>query len=214
MSLFVPQNLFPRFMETFGATAAEVSRTTAITFAISGLLAPFVGAAIDRFGVVRVIRTGLLVLGLTFAAYPAARSLQDLYLLHAVIAVGLILVGADAQRRAAVPLVPRTARHRRWRAGGRLQPRRCHAARGDLAAGQRPGLRLAGGHGRARHRLLAVRRAARFRRAARAATEAGRRRRHGGRYRGRRDLRHCSALAHAVVPGDSARPACGFRSRP
>lgn len=93
MSLFVPQNLFPRFMETFGATPAEVSRTTAITFGISGLLAPFVGAAIDRFGVVRVIRTGLLVLGSVFLAYPWARSLSDLYLLHAVIAVGLILSG-------------------------------------------------------------------------------------------------------------------------
>ncbi|MEO8223603.1 MAG: MFS transporter [Gammaproteobacteria bacterium] len=93
MSLFVPQNLFPRFMETFGATAAEVSRTTALTFGISGLLAPFVGAAIDRFGVVRVIRTGLVVLGLTFIAYPAARSLADLYLLHVAIAVGLILSG-------------------------------------------------------------------------------------------------------------------------
>ncbi len=93
MALFVPQNLFPRFMETFGATPAEISRTTAITFGISGLLAPFVGAAIDRFGVVRVIRLGLLVLGITFIAYPAARSLQDLYLLHAVLAVGLILAG-------------------------------------------------------------------------------------------------------------------------
>jgi MFS family permease len=93
MSLFVPQNLFPRFMETFGATPAEVSRTTAITFGIAGLLAPFVGAAIDRFGVVRVIRTGLLVLGISFIAYPAARSLEDLYLLHGVIAGGLILSG-------------------------------------------------------------------------------------------------------------------------
>ena len=68
MALFVPQNLFPRFMETFGATPAEVSRTTAITFGISGLLAPFVGAAIDRFGAVRVMRTGLLFLGVTFLA--------------------------------------------------------------------------------------------------------------------------------------------------
>lgn len=93
LSLFVPQNLFPRFMETFGATAGEVSRTTAITFVIAGVLAPFVGAAIDRFGVVRVIRTGLVVLGFSFAAYPAVRSLQDLYLLHAAIAVGLVLSG-------------------------------------------------------------------------------------------------------------------------
>ena len=62
LSLYVPQNLFPRFMETFDATPAEVSRTTAISFALAGVIAPFVGAAIDRLGVVRVIRTGLMVL--------------------------------------------------------------------------------------------------------------------------------------------------------
>ncbi len=116
MALFVPQNLFPRFMETFGATPAEVSRTTAITFGISGLLAPFVGAAIDRFGVVRVIRVGLLVLGITFAAYPMARSLQDLYLLHAVIAVGLILSGLMPN----VVLLSRWFRERRGMAVGVL----------------------------------------------------------------------------------------------
>jgi len=116
LSLFVPQNLFPRFMATFGATPAEVSRTTAITFGISGLLAPFVGAAIDRFGVVRVIRAGLLVLGITFAAYPAARSLQDLYLLHAAIAVGLILSGLMPN----VVLLSRWFRERRGTAVGVL----------------------------------------------------------------------------------------------
>ena len=116
MSLFVPQNLFPRFMETFGATAAEVSRTTAITFGISGLLAPFVGAAIDRFGVVLVIRGGLLVLGCAFLAYPAARSLQDLYVLHGVIAVGLILSGLMPN----VVLLSRWFRERRGTAVGVL----------------------------------------------------------------------------------------------
>ena len=116
MALFVPQNLFPRFMETFGATPGEVSRTTAITFGISGLLAPFVGAAIDRFGVVRVIRLGLLVLGTTFIAYPAARSLQDLYLLHAAIAVGLILSGLMPN----VVLLSRWFRERRGTAVGVL----------------------------------------------------------------------------------------------
>jgi MFS family permease len=116
MALFVPQNLFPRFMETFGASPGEVSRTTAITFGISGLLAPFVGAAIDRFGVVRVIRLGLLVLGITFIAYPAARSLQDLYLLHAAIAVGLILSGLMPN----VVLLSRWFRERRGTAVGVL----------------------------------------------------------------------------------------------
>lgn len=93
MSIFVPQNLFPRFMESFGVTPAAVSRTMAITFGVSGLLAPFVGAAIDRVGVVRVIRSGLIVLGLTFSLYPLARSVSDLYVLHIGVAVGLILAG-------------------------------------------------------------------------------------------------------------------------
>jgi MFS family permease len=116
MALNVPQNLFPRFMETFAATPAAVSRTTAITLVIAGLLAPFVGAAIDRFGVVRVIRTGLLVLGITFTAYPAARSLQDLYVLHAAIAVGLILCGLMPN----VVLLSRWFRERRGTAVGVL----------------------------------------------------------------------------------------------
>lgn len=93
LALFVPQNLFPRFMETFGATPAEVSRTVAITLGLAGILAPFVGAAIDRFGVVRVIRAGLVVLGVTFSVYPFARSVGDLYLLHCGVALGLILCG-------------------------------------------------------------------------------------------------------------------------
>lgn len=93
LSLYVPQNLFPRFMETFGATPAEVSRTTAITFVLAGFIAPFVGAAIDRLGVVRVIRMGLIVLAVTFSAYPFAQSLQQLYVLHAAIALGLMFAG-------------------------------------------------------------------------------------------------------------------------
>lgn len=93
MALFVPQNLFPRFMETFAVTPAEVSRTVAITLGLAGVLAPFVGAAIDRLGVVRVIRTGLLVMALTFSVYPFARGVGDLYLLHCGVALGLILCG-------------------------------------------------------------------------------------------------------------------------
>jgi MFS family permease len=93
LAVFVPQNLFPRYMETFGATPAQVSPMVAITFAVAGILAPFVGAAIDRLGVVRVIRSGLLVLGVTFTVYPFAQSLQQLYLLHVGVGLGLIFSG-------------------------------------------------------------------------------------------------------------------------
>lgn len=93
MSLFVPQNLFPRFMETFGASAAEISLTTAITLGTAGLLAPLIGIVIDRFGVIRIIRTGLIVLAICFSLYPFARSVTDLYVLHMGMALGLVLAG-------------------------------------------------------------------------------------------------------------------------
>lgn len=93
MTLFVPQNLFPRFIETFGATAGQVSLTTATSLGIAALIAPFIGAIVDRAGVTRVIRLGLVVMALCFCLYPFARSLADLYLLHAGLAVGLALSG-------------------------------------------------------------------------------------------------------------------------
>lgn len=93
MTLIVPQNLFPRFMESFGATAAEISRTTAITLLIAAVLAPFVGAIVDRFGVLRVIRTGLVVLATGLSIYPFTQTLSQLYLVHALLAVGLVLAG-------------------------------------------------------------------------------------------------------------------------
>lgn len=93
MSLFVPQNLFPRFMETFGVSAAEISLTTAITLGTAGLLAPLIGIVIDRFGVIRIIRTGLIVLAICFSLYPFARSVTDLYVLHMGMALGLVLAG-------------------------------------------------------------------------------------------------------------------------
>lgn len=96
MTLFVPQNLFPRFIETFGATPGQVSVTTALSLGIAALLAPFVGAVVDRFGVVRVIRSGLLIMAVCFTLYPFARSLTDLYLLHAGLALGLVLAGLMA----------------------------------------------------------------------------------------------------------------------
>jgi MFS family permease len=93
MSIWVPQNLFPRFMETFDATAAAVSFSTGTTLLLAGLLAPFAGALIDRFGVVRVMRSGLIIMAVAFAFYPFSQSLTHLYVLHAVLALGLILAG-------------------------------------------------------------------------------------------------------------------------
>ncbi|MEE8349679.1 MAG: MFS transporter, partial [Acidobacteriota bacterium] len=93
MSLFVPQNLFPRFMAEFQATAAEVSRTTALTLLTAAVMAPFTGALIDRLGPLRILRIGLVWMAICFAVYPFAASLNQLYLLHVGLAVGLSLSG-------------------------------------------------------------------------------------------------------------------------
>ena len=93
MTLFVPQNLFPRFIETFDATAAQVSFTTATSLGLAALVAPFIGAIVDRAGVLRVIRTGLAVMAVCFCLYPFARNLTDLYILHGFLALGLALSG-------------------------------------------------------------------------------------------------------------------------
>lgn len=93
MSIFVPQNLFPRFMETFAATEGEVSRTVAFMFLVPMLLAPFGGALIDRFGPIRVIRIGLVIMAICFAAYPFAQSVRQLIVIHLGLGLGLVFGG-------------------------------------------------------------------------------------------------------------------------
>ncbi len=93
MAIFVPQNLFPRLMEEFSVTAGEISRSAGITLLLGAFLAPAVGAMIDRFGVVRIIRTGLAVMLVCFAAYPFAGSVNQLYVIHAGLAIGLVCAG-------------------------------------------------------------------------------------------------------------------------
>jgi MFS family permease len=93
LSIFVPQNLFPRFMETFGATEGEISGTVALTFLLTAPLAPVAGALIDRLGPLRILRAGLVIMAVCFTLYPFAQSVLHLYLLHAGLAFGLGLGG-------------------------------------------------------------------------------------------------------------------------
>ena len=93
MSIFVPQNLFPRFMETFSATEGEVSITTGLMFGLTAILAPFAGALVDRFGPLLIIRAGLSVMAVCFSLYPFAQSVMQLYALHVGLAFGLVLGG-------------------------------------------------------------------------------------------------------------------------
>lgn len=93
MSIFVPQNLFPRFMETFGATEGQVSQTVGSMFVVTMFLAPFGGALIDRFGPMRVIHIGLGIMAICFTAYPFAQSIRQLIVIHVGLGFGLVLGG-------------------------------------------------------------------------------------------------------------------------
>ena len=93
MAIFVPQNLFPRLMEDFSVTSAVISRSAGITLLAAAFMAPFAGALIDRFGVIRIIRVGLVVMLICFISYPFAGSIEQLYVIHAGLALGLVCSG-------------------------------------------------------------------------------------------------------------------------
>jgi MFS family permease len=93
LSIFVPQNLFPRFMETFNATEGEISGAVALMFGLTAPLALFAGALIDHYGPLRIIRIGLVIMAVCFTLYPFAQSVLHLYILHAGLAFGLVLGG-------------------------------------------------------------------------------------------------------------------------
>ena len=93
MTLFVPQTLFPRLMEDFGSSAAEISLTVTITLLFASLFAPFAGMLIDRFGPLKIMRIGIVLMAVTYSLYPFSNSVSDLYKLHFLLAIGLVFSG-------------------------------------------------------------------------------------------------------------------------
>lgn len=93
VAYYLPQNLFPRLIEEFGLTVSQVSLAGALTFMVGGLSAPLAGLLIDRYGAVKVLRCGILVLAITATLYPFTASLWQLYLLHMLFGVTMVSAG-------------------------------------------------------------------------------------------------------------------------
>lgn len=93
MTLFVPQNLFPTFIEEFSLNREQASLTVRNTLLFAALLSPFSGILIDKYGVTVVMRIGIIVMALTYSFYPFASSIETLYRLHILMAVGLVMTG-------------------------------------------------------------------------------------------------------------------------
>ena len=93
MTLFVPQTLFPRLMEEFAVNEAEISLTVARTLLFASILSPISGILIDKYGAVTVLKVGVIIMGLIYGFYPFATSIDTLYRLHFLMAIGLVCSG-------------------------------------------------------------------------------------------------------------------------
>jgi len=93
VAYYLPQNLFPRLMEDFGLSVSQVSLAGALTFMVGGLSAPLAGLLIDRFGAVRVLKFGIVLLAVTASLYPFTTALWQLYVLHMGFGVTMVTAG-------------------------------------------------------------------------------------------------------------------------
>jgi len=93
-------NVFDKpLLEALSAAAGEpvslagLKVRDAITLAVSGLLAPFAGAAADRFGVRPLMAIGALLLAAGYYLYSTVDSLGDIYAIHVLFAAALASCG-------------------------------------------------------------------------------------------------------------------------
>ena len=84
------------FVETFGWSMGEIKFRDLITLALTGLLAPIAGIALDRYGVRRCMMVGWAVLALAYFLYGRLQTLAAMYVIHAVFALVLVLCGLNA----------------------------------------------------------------------------------------------------------------------
>ena len=77
--------------EEFGWSRATLSLAFGVTFMISGLLRPVVGYLADRYSPKAAALTGVAVMGVMLLLMPLINSLLHLYLIFAVMSVGLAL---------------------------------------------------------------------------------------------------------------------------
>ena len=77
--------------EEFGWSRASLSLAFGITFMLSGLLRPLAGYLADRYSPKAAMLAGVVVMGVMLLLIPFVQSLAQLYLLFAIMAIGITL---------------------------------------------------------------------------------------------------------------------------
>ena len=79
----------------FGWARGDLKLRDLITLVGTGLIAPFIGIAIDRFGVRALLAAGSLMLAGGYLAYAHVSTLEHVYLIHLVFAAALVASGVN-----------------------------------------------------------------------------------------------------------------------
>ncbi|MHB9131985.1 MAG: MFS transporter [Armatimonadota bacterium] len=88
----VPGTIFNELQTTFRASAGQVALLGALYLYIYGGMQLFAGMLNDRFGAVRIILIGGLLLSIGALAFPLAHTLPLLYLARALVGLGSSLI--------------------------------------------------------------------------------------------------------------------------
>ena len=92
-------------LNEFGWNRGELKFRDMITLGVTGIAAPFLGIFIDRYGVRACMLVGWVVLIGAYVLYGNINSLGDMYLVHVLLGIVLILCGLNAGRHPGVHLV-------------------------------------------------------------------------------------------------------------
>ncbi len=80
-------------VKTFGFSMGQLTFGDLVTFSVVGVLAPLLGAVMDRFGVKRLMMLGGAVLSGAYVVYGRVDSLSDVYTAHVLLGIGIALSG-------------------------------------------------------------------------------------------------------------------------
>ena len=83
-------------LNEFGWNRGELKFRDMVTLGVTGIAAPFLGVLLDRYGVRACMIVGWILLGGAYYLYSQISNLSDLYFVHVILGVVLILCGLNA----------------------------------------------------------------------------------------------------------------------
>jgi sugar phosphate permease len=83
-------------LQEFGWDRGGLKFRDMVTFLVTGLTAPLIGVCLDRYGVRACMMVGWVVLALAYFFYSHIESLSQLYMVHMMLGIVLVLCGLNA----------------------------------------------------------------------------------------------------------------------